>query len=148
VAIGLEQNGKKKYFGFYPPSSASDVGVGLGKTYNSELRDNSGDLFHLSISDEISAAQMKAIINYVQNYPSKYNLNSFACADFGIKIGNLGGIPLKSTTVDYVVIPGIAEFHGRSPAYLGQEVRAMQESGNLKIKKSKGYIPSKSKEKC
>lgn len=148
VAIGLEQGGTSRYFGFYPPPSASDIGIGLGKIYDSEIRDNSGDLYHVSISKDITASQMNNIINYAENYPKKYDLNNYACTDFGIKIGNLGGIPLKSTTIELTIVPNFLKFEGRSPAYLGQEIRAMKETSTLKIKKTKGNIPTKSKEKC
>ncbi|MEO1012166.1 MAG: hypothetical protein AAFX53_12720 [Bacteroidota bacterium] len=124
------------------------LGIGLGKTFVSELRDNSGDLYHVSISKEVSPAQIKSIIDYVNKYPKQYNLNSYACADFGIKIGNLGGIPLKSTTVEYVLFRGVVEFRGRTPAYLGQEIRTMKETKELKIEKRKGNLPKSSKNNC
>ncbi len=121
VFVALEQNGRRRLFGFYPPPGVNASNYEVGTDYVSELRDNSGTLYHVSISTNITATQMQNIVSYVQNHPPVYNLKSYACADFGIAIGNLGGLNLPSTTVrDWT-----GYFEGRSPAELGQEIRAM-----------------------
>ncbi len=144
VFVGIEQNGKIRVFGFYPPKSASRTQIALGKNYVSELRDNSRELYHVSISTNINATQMNNIINYVQNHPPTYNLNTYACVDFGITIGNLGGLNLPSTTVS----DDWGLFNGRSPAKLGQEIRDMNSTSTKSIKKTKGNAPSKTNEQC
>ncbi len=147
VFIGLEQNGVKKHFGFYPPKGASDLGVGVGYTYDSELRDNSESLFHVSISTNIDATQMKKILNYAKNYPKEYQLQTYACTEFGIEMGNLAGLNLPKTTVKDSQTGGLL-FKGRSPGKLGQEIRAMKSDSKNKVVKTKGKSPAKSKEKC
>ena len=49
--------------------------------------------------------------------------------DFGINIGNLGGMNLPSTTVSDLL------FNGRSPGVLGQEVRARDSDDTITITK-------------
>ena len=144
VFVGIEQDGIRRVFGFYPPPTATNAGIAVGNDYVSELRDNSGELYHVSISTNINATQMSNIIQYVQNHPKTYNLNNYACTDFGIAVGNLGGLNLPSTKVS----GGFGLFNGRSPAKLGQEVRAANTSSNRVINKSKGNAPSKTNEKC
>jgi len=144
VFVGIEQNGTRRLFGFYPPKDSSNASIAVGNTYDSELRDNSGDLYHVSISTNINATQMDNIINYVQNHPSEYNLNNYACTDFGIEIGNLGGLNLPSTTVTHWT----NIFRGRSPAKLGQEIREMDSNSNRAISKTKNNAPNKTNDGC
>ena len=124
VVVGIEQNGIVRQIGFYPESGANSVMVGVGKDYDSELRDNYDYLYHVSISKDITANELTSIINYIENYPETYNVNDYACTDFAIEVGNLGGMELPSTTVNKVI------FSGRSPGKLGQEIRAMQNNPN------------------
>ena len=70
----------------------------------------------ISSPKNITSCQLTSIVNYSINFPPTYNTNNYACADFGINIGNLGGMNLPSTTVSSLL------FNGRSPAILGQEV--------------------------
>lgn len=140
--VGIQQGNHQKMFGFYPPESASNVPIAVGNSYVSELRDNSNTLYHVSISTNINASQMSNILNYVKNYPSTYDLNSYACTDFAIKVGNLWGLNLPSTTVEYFT------FKGRSPGKLGEEIRAMNSNSKKTVKKTKGTSPSNSKTKC
>lgn len=135
--IGIEQNGIKRQFGFYPDQEANTFNVGVGKTYDSEIRSNNDYLYHVSISKQISASQLKSIINYTKSSPTKYNVNSFACVDFAIEAGKKGGINLPSTTVSTFM------FNGRSPGKLGQEIRAMSSNGTIKINKTKNKSPKK-----
>ena len=64
VFIGIEQGNVSRYLGYYPPSSASSVGIALGSDYNAEIRDNSGTMYHVSISKNITASQLSSIIHY------------------------------------------------------------------------------------
>jgi hypothetical protein len=118
VFIGIKQNGIERVYGFYPESSASTVGVGVGRDYSSELRDNGKEMYHVSISKSISGEQLGAIVKYANSPPSTYNVNSYACTDFGIAVGKLGGINLPSTKAT-----GWG-FSGTSPGNLGEDIRA------------------------
>lgn len=135
--IGLEQNGIVRQIGFYPISSANEIFVGVGIDYNSELRDNNNYLYHVSISKDITSSQLTSISNYIKNFPKTYNVNNFACTDFAIKIGNMGGMGLPSTSVSSLT------FKGRSPGQLGQEIRAMNSDGIKTINKIKNNSPNK-----
>ncbi|MFN7099384.1 MAG: hypothetical protein ACK4M4_03300 [Flavobacterium sp.] len=117
VFIGLNQNGIERYYGFYPETGANTALVAVGKDYSSELKDNSKELYHVSITKTVSATQLNSIINYANNPPATYNVNSYACTDFGIAIGKLGGINLPSTKSSSFT------FNGTSPGNLGEDVR-------------------------
>ncbi|MFH6935577.1 hypothetical protein [Flavobacterium sp. FlaQc-30] len=121
VFIGIRQDGIERYYGFYPESGANSALVGVGKNYVSELRDNSKEMYHVSISKLISSSQLSLIVNYANNPPGTYNVNSYACTDFGIVIGRLGGINLPSTKVSAIT------FSGTSPGNLGEDIK----SGNF-----------------
>lgn len=126
VFIGIKQGGIERLYGFYPKSSSNTAMVAVGKSYESELRSNGGELYHVSISATISSKQLTAIINYANSPPSIYNVNSYACTDFGIAIGKLGGINLPSTKSSSLV------FHGTSPGNLGEDIRTGSFPGTIK----------------
>lgn len=125
--IGIEQNGIIRQLGFYPSQASNSALVAVGKTYSSEIRGNYNYLYHVSISKSISATELNSVINYIENYPKNYNVNTFACTDFAIGVGNIGGMPLKSTTVSSFT------FSGRSPGKLGQEIRSMNSASGLTV---------------
>lgn len=134
--IGLEQNGIIRQIGFYPESSANEIFVGVGIDHDSELRDNNY-LYHVSISKNISSTQLTSISDYIKNFPKIYNVNNYACTDFAIKIGNIGGMKLPSTSVSSLT------FEGRSPGKLGQEIRFMNSDSTKTINKNKSNSPNK-----
>ncbi len=136
--IGIEQNGIIRNFGFYPESGSNSAMVGVGVSYNSEIRSNDNYLYHVSASRNITSGQLTLITNYSKNAPEEYDVNEFACADFAINAANLAGLNLPSTTVNYF------SFSGRSPGVLGQEIRAMNSNGVTTINKTSGTSPSKS----
>ena len=115
--------------------------VGIGVNYDSELRSNNNYLYHISISKNISSSQLQSIINYIKNFPSTYNVNNYACADFAINIGNLAGMNLPSTTMNELT------FSGRSPGQLGQEIRSRNSNSTTTISKNKSKSPE-SQGKC
>lgn len=121
VFIGIKQSDMERYYGFYPESGANSVLVGVGVNYVSELRDNSKELYHVSISKSITGDQLAAIVKYANNPPTTYNVNSYACTDFGIAVGKLGGINLPSTKASAIT------FNGTSPGNLGEDIK----SGNF-----------------
>ncbi|MDF2514745.1 MAG: hypothetical protein K0R59_41 [Sphingobacterium sp.] len=117
VFVGIKQSGIERYYGFYPESGANSALVAVGKDYKAELRDNSSEMYHVSISKTVTASQLSAIITYANTPPTTYNVNSYACTDFGIAVGKLGGIDLPSTKVSNLV------FKGTSPGNLGEDIR-------------------------
>lgn len=133
--IGIEQNGIVRQLGFYPTQSSNSALVAVGTAYPSEIRGNYNYLYHVSISKNISPTELNSIINYIENYPKTYNVNSYACADFAIAVGIIGGIPLKSTTVSSLT------FSGRSPGRLGQEIRSMNSTSSITVNKSSAKSP-------
>ncbi|MBW4362443.1 hypothetical protein [Flavobacterium taihuense] len=139
--IGIEQNGIVRQLGFYPIQSSNSALVAVGKTYDSEIRGNNNYLYHVSISKNINSSELNSIINYIENYPKTYNVNSYACTDFAINVGNIGGMSLKSTTVSSFT------YSGRSPGKLGQEIRSMNSTSVLSINKSSNKSPQ-SKGNC
>lgn len=133
--VGIEQNGITRYMGYYPQSTANSALVAVGASYPGELHDNSGSAYDVSITAFVSASQFASMIQYINNYPATYNLNSYNCADFGIAVANLGGMNLPATTTR------VALFDGRSPGDLGEDIRAMPNNGY--INKTGGYALSK-----
>ncbi len=117
--IGLEQNGVVRNLGFYPLNNTAVV-----KNVDSEIHDNSNSPYHISISIGISANQLKNIITYIEDYPSKYNLNEYNCSDFGIAISERAGINLPKTVGTYSFF-GKEFFKGRNPSDLGEDMRGI-----------------------
>lgn len=135
--IGLEQGNFIRNIGFYPVSDANRSLVGVGKTYDSEIRTNNDYMYHVSISREITSVELTNIVNYINKFPSKYNVSSYACADFAITVGNLGSLNLPSTTVSTWL------FNGRSPGQLGQEIRQRNSDNEVTVSKTKSNSPEK-----
>lgn len=136
VFIGIKQNGIERYYGFYPETGANTAMVAVGKDYSSELRDNSKELYHVSITKSVSATQLRSIISYTNTPPATYNVNSYACTDFGIAVGKLGGIDLPATKASSWT------FEGRSPGNLGEDVRNGNFPNTTKTT-TKNYAPNK-----
>ncbi len=117
--VGIEQEGIIRHLGFYPDNGG---GANLISNQNSEIHDNSGSPFHVSITIQISSGQLSSIINYIENYPTKYDLNNYNCSDFGIGVASLGGLNLPST-IGVGSQFGIVLFEGRNPGDLGEDMR-------------------------
>ncbi|WP_254921283.1 ATP-binding cassette domain-containing protein [Flavobacterium sp. ov086] len=90
-------------------SRKSTLGQILQRFYNFE---------NVSISKSISPTQLNSIVNYANNAPETYNVNSYACTDFGIAVGKLGGINLPSTKASTLM------FSGTSPGNLGEDIKS------------------------
>ncbi|NMH86227.1 hypothetical protein [Flavivirga algicola] len=119
--IGIEQNGVIRNLGFYPDNGGA---ANLFSSQDSEIHDNSGSPYHVSITVDISSNQLSGIINYVENYPVKYDVNKYNCSDFGIKVASLGGLNLPST-LGVGSQFGITLFKGRNPGDLGEDIREL-----------------------
>lgn len=133
--IGIEQGGIIRQVGYYPDKEVSITGV--GDDYKAAIKTNYDYLYHVSISQNISKDQLTNIINYIINFPSTYNTNDYACTDFAIAIGNLGGMRLPSTTKKSL------NFEGRSPGQLGQEIRALDSNATRTVTTKKSKSPSR-----
>ncbi len=133
--IGIEQGGIVRQVGYYPDQEPGFMGV--GDNFDAAIKTNYDYLYHVSISQDISSTQLTNIVNYTINFPETYNTNNYACADFAINIGNLGGMNLPSTTVSYLT------FSGRSPGILGQEIRAMNSTSTTTISTTSTNSPSR-----
>lgn len=117
VFVGIKQGNIERYYGFYPKGGANSAMVAVGTDYTSEIRDNSETMYHVSISKTVSALQMSNIIAYANSPVGTYNVNNYACTDFGIAIGKMGGINLPSTKSTNLI------FSGTSPGNLGEDIR-------------------------
>lgn len=70
----------------FPKISSIYATVGVGVTYDSELRDTYEYLFHGSIFKVIKASQLRDVISYIKNPPNKNNVSSCAYADSAIEV--------------------------------------------------------------
>lgn len=133
--IGITQNGVTRSVGFYPDSPYAS----LLSNQDSEIHDNSTSAYDVSITVDVSASQLSAIVNYITNYPSTYSLNNFNCSDFGIKVMGLGGLVLPKTV-------GSAPpfFEGINPADLGEDMRALKLPAGAIRNSTSGQAPAKS----
>ncbi len=138
--IGIEQNGKSRHLGFYPDNGGA---ANLLANQDSEIHDNSGSPYHVSITINISSSQLINIINYIENYPKKYDLNNYNCTDFGIEVAKRGGLILPKTNGEKKQY-GITLFKGRNPGDLGEDVRALTLPDGANRNLTSGNAPSKS----
>ncbi|MNQ85722.1 hypothetical protein D3C85_1008950 [compost metagenome] len=136
--VGIKQGGVTRLFGFYPDSQYASL---LG-SQSSEIHNNSNTLYHVSISTTVNASQLGAAINYINNYPSQYDLNKYNCTDFAIGVAQKGGLNLPQTTGSYDA--GVIKFEGRNPGDLGQDLRNAQLPQGVTRNTTKGNAPKKS----
>ena len=136
--IGIEQGGIVRQVGYYPDKDSSDVEI--GNDYEAAIKTNYNYLYHVSISQNISSEQLTDIINYTIDFPSTYNTNNYACTDFAINIGNLGGMNLPSTETSSILSNAFA---GRSPGLLGQEIRAINSTATTTISTTSANSPER-----
>jgi len=115
--IGLEQNEVVRNLGFYPNNGGA---ANLISNQDSEIHNNSGSPYHVSITINISASELNNIINYIIDYPEKYDLNNYNCSDFGIEVARKGGLALPKTNGSYGFL-----FEGRNPGDLGEDIREL-----------------------
>jgi len=63
------------------------------------------------------------------------------CSDFGIQIGKKAGLSIPATIGKYENF--IFKFEGRNPSDLGEDIRKIKESDNIKVSKNSGNAPKK-----
>jgi len=131
--VGITQGGVTRHFGFYPDSPAASV----ISSQDSEIHENSGEMYHVSISKTVTASQLTNIINYINNYPPKYTLKSYNCTDFAIAVAGEGALNLPATTGTYSL------FSGRNPGDLGQDLRSATLPSGVTRNTTKSNAPAK-----
>jgi len=123
--VSINQGNNTSVFGFYPTSNWISP---ANTTSNSVLgNDGSGtEYFSASISTTISSGQLQQIIDFSTNHNTTYNLDTYNCTDFGIDIGNLGGLNLPECNGKW---PGGGGGGGSNPGTLGMFIRNNSSSG-------------------
>lgn len=132
--VGIKQEGIVRNLGFYPDSPRAT----LLANQDSEIHDNSGSKFHISITVSITASQLKKAIKAINGYPSKYDLNNYNCTDFGIEVAKKSGLDLPKTVGKYGIF-----FKGNNPSDLGEDIREMSDNGYIIINKTAGTAPAR-----
>ncbi|GAB1856944.1 hypothetical protein MHTCC0001_17800 [Flavobacteriaceae bacterium MHTCC 0001] len=138
--IGIEQSEIRRNLGFYPDNGGA---ANLLANQDSEIHDNSGSPYHVSITVNISSSQLSSIIAYIEKYPEKYDLNNYNCSDFGIEIAKRGGLILPKTIGEKKQF-GITLFKGRNPGDLGEDIRKLTLTNGATRNLTGGKAPSKS----
>lgn len=143
VFVGIEQGGFTRVFGYYPNEDANDFTVGLGVSYDAILRDNSSHAYNVRASKQISAQELTEVIEEVENFNSTYDLNQYACADFGIEIGNLANMGVPNITYQQEYLGGLLSFSGRAPGGLGEDLIDSPFMQGRTVKRETGKAPKR-----
>lgn len=112
--INITQGNNSSSMGFYPENSGKPGTTDSGAYGDDAYRD-----FDVSISTEISASQLSAIMDYITNNSNGYDLYDFNCTDFALDIAELAGLNLPDNYRSY------GTKGGSSPGQLGQDIRNM-----------------------
>ena len=115
--ISITQGGITRVMGLYPDTSVNPFSS--NPSTNGQLVDNAGHDFDVSASVNISSSQLTNLYNGILSSHASYNLNTFNCTDFGIKMGNLLSMGIPDTNGTW---PGGG---GSNPGNLGQDIRNM-----------------------
>jgi hypothetical protein len=113
--VAIQQGNLRRVFGYYPNTTVSLSTPNDPKAFGNDQ----GHAFDVSLSIPINSGQLLNVIDYANNAPSTYNLNTYNCTDFAIEIGNLVGLGLPDS---YGTWPGGG---GSNPGQLGQNIRNM-----------------------
>lgn len=139
VAIGLTKtNGSQsitQVVGYYPDAT------GLSKFHcPSKIVDNSNLEYNVSISYNVSAANFKALTNYISNPPTTYDLMDFNCTNFVYIACKTGGITLPDpiNTVGLGGPGGVST--AMAPAGLGASIEKLKGQNNVNT--SGGLAPN------
>lgn len=135
--IGIEQGNVSRYLGFYPDSAEAS----LLSPQDAQMHENSGDIYDVSITMDVSPGQLTNVINFINEYPEVYDLNNYNCSDFGIDVAEKCGVNLPRTIGVYDKY--IFRFEGRNPADLGQDIRSMSLPTEVTRNSTGGNAPTK-----
>lgn len=115
--IAIQQGDIRRVFGYYPRTEVNPI---TSPSDPSAFGNDQGHTFDVAVKIPINASQLQTIINNsVNSSTSTYNLNSYNCTDFAIKMANLAGLNLPDS---YGTWPGGG---GSNPGQLGQNIRGM-----------------------
>jgi hypothetical protein len=115
--IAIQQGDIRRVFGYYPRTEVNPI---TSPSDPSAFGNDQGHVFDVAVKISINASQLQTIINSsVNSSTSTYNLNSYNCTDFAIKMANLAGLNLSDS---YGTWPGGG---GSNPGQLGQNIRGM-----------------------
>ena len=118
--ISIQQNGVTRIIGFYPKEGVNPF---YRPESSRELVNDSGHHFDVSVSKNISSSQLSSLLNGLKNDNTLYNLNSYNCTDFGIRMASKAGLNIGSC---YGSWPGGG---GDNPGQLGQTLRSSSING-------------------
>lgn len=136
--ISISQGGNVSTFGFYP--KGEDVSPRNPKDL-AAFGNDGGEKFSASLSTNITASQLKKIIDLAVKNSSDYHLDNFNCTDFALKAANISGFNLSSCDGLW---PGGG---GSNPGTLGSEIRNKSLKNGQSKNTTGGKAPA-NKKKC
>jgi len=112
--FSIEQNGIIRTVGFYPEGTASP----LAPSDPSQLKDNAGKPWDVSVSFGVSADELNGLLNYINNQtPAIYHLNNFNCTNWVVSATAVMYVNLPANAVPWQIGGGL------SPGQFGQDIR-------------------------
>ncbi len=134
--ISITQGSTSRVMGLYPASSVSPFSS--NPSVSRLLVDNAGDDFDVSLTINITASQLSKLRSEITGDNSNYNLNTYNCTDFGLRMGNLFSMNIPDSTGTW---PGGG---GSNPGNLGQDIRSMSLNSGITRNTTGGKAVSKS----
>ncbi|MFM7430063.1 MAG: hypothetical protein ACKO1F_09210 [Flammeovirgaceae bacterium] len=141
--ITLEQNVNgtviRRTFGFYPNESATP----FDKEDDSALFDDSGHVFDVSVSFEISPKEISGIVNYtLSKMPATYHLDDFNCTNFVVSSCENANLNLPQNSGNWVVGKGL------NPGGFGQDLRKLNLPSKTESKDLDGGVAEQNSGTC
>lgn len=133
--ISISQDGNTSTFGFYPEAD----GIKALAPSTSVIGNNGGDSYDISISKTVSGSVLSKILDKAKSYQSKYDISFYNCTDYARDLGNVAGMNIPNA---WGIYPG-AGGGGQNPGKLGQVIRKMNVSLDIKIDRNGGNAPLK-----
>ncbi len=130
--LGIEQGGNSRTVGFYPQGSATP----LSTNKPSQLKDNAGKDWDVSVSFDISQDELQKLLDYIKtNAPTRYDLNDFNCTNFVVSACAALNISLPKTDTTWPL-----GGHGLNPGQFGQDMRSFSIPGRTTTTSTSGQI--------
>lgn len=92
VFISIRQGNVIRVIGYHPYESVNIISTSTTGVWGND----SGHEYNVKIALTISPERLVKLINYINAFPTNYNLNSLNCTDFGIGASKAAGVPLPS----------------------------------------------------
>jgi hypothetical protein len=113
--FNIEQNGISRTLGFYPKGTANP----FYPDDPSQLKDNAGKGYDVSVSFNINAGELNDLLNYINTgTPAVYHLNNFNCTNWDVSACASMKINLPANTVAWQGGSGLC------PGQFGQDMRS------------------------